>query len=278
MTSTPTLTGSISPSSPSGLMSDESNRGTHLIHPPDEDIDLTIRPSRGPSPKAVKRHIISNTVTSCLSKFDSPEEVVWVAMSGSPDWSLSLRKANGKLSVDDWIDAHEFFQIINDPQTKNYKDILPFLLTRRIKFFQKRLWVLSTALEAMKGEWSAMEIPPSIDEEFSGFSSLVHGHGHYHGLSPTDVLICLAFEIQAHACARLEGAQVEKLVSNFHRMFESCHLLLRSHTILRATPRSRAAALKSALERLLPLSGGVDYLIKFSRHTFPDKGVRWSGI
>jgi hypothetical protein len=254
------------------------------MHPIDEDIDLTIRPPRVPSPNAVKRHIISNTVTSCLSKFDSPDEVVWVAMKGSPEWSLILHKANGKkLSVDDMIDAYKFFNIINDPQTRNYKDVLPFLLTRRTKFFQKRLWTLSTALEAMEREWSKStpEIPPSIDEEFgSGFSSLVHEN--YPGLSPTKVLICLVFEIQEHARAidRMDGysssVRVEKLVPKFSRMFESCHLLLRSRTISKAPPRSRAAGLKSAMERLLPLSGGVDYLIKFSRDTFPDEGVRWT--
>lgn len=254
------------------------------MHPIDEDIDLTIRPPRVRSSNAVKPHIISNTVTSCLSKFDSPDEVVWVAMEGSPEWSLILHKFNGKkLSVDDMIDAYKFFNIINDPHTQNYKDVLPFLLTRRTKFFQKRLWTLSIALEAMKREWSKSPLatPPSIDEEFSsGFSSLVHEN--YPGLSPAKVLICLVFEIQEHACAidRMDGysssVRLEKLVPKFYRMFESCHLLLRSRTISKAPPRSRAAALKSAMERLLPLSGGVDYLIKFSRNTFPDEGVRWT--
>jgi hypothetical protein len=244
------------------------------MYPIDEDIDLTIRPSRVPSPKAVKRHIISNTITSCLSKFDSPDEVIWVTMGGSPERSLMLHKSDGKLSVDDLIDAYTFFKIINDPQTKNYKDVLPFLLTRRTKFFQKRLWMLSTALEAMKGMWGTLEIPLLIDEEFSSFSSLVHER--YPGLSPFNVLICLASEIQVHVCTRMDGVQVEQLVPNFHRMLESCHLLLRSQTISKAPSRSRAAALKAAMERLLPLSGGVDYLIKFSRDTFPDHGIRWS--
>jgi hypothetical protein len=242
----------------------------HLMCPQDEDIDFTIRPTRVPSLKAVKQRIVSNTVTSCLSKCDSPNEVVWVTMRGSPEWSLTLHKANGKLSVDDMIDAYKFFSIINDTQTKNYKDVLPFLLTRRTEFFQTRLWVLSKALEAMKGEWSSLETPLSIDEEFSSFSTLVHER--YPGLSPTGVLICLAYEIHAYASTRVDGVRVETLVPIFHRMFESCHLLLRSRSIL----KRRVAGLKSAMERLLPLSGGVDYLIQFSRETFPDHGVRWS--
>jgi len=280
MASTPIPANPISSPSPSSFTSggpvheERAKHGVHLMRPLDEDIDFTIRPARVPSLKAVKQRIVSNTVTSCLSKCDSPNEVVWVTMRGSPEWSLTLHKANGKLSVDDMIDAYKFFSIINDTQTKNYKDVLPFLLTERTEFFQKRLWVLSKALEAMKGEWSSLEIPPSIDAEFSSSSSLVHER--YPGLSPTGVLICLAFDIHAYACIRVDGVRIEKLMPNFYRMFESCHLLLRSRSILKAARGTRVAGLKSAMERLLPLSGGVDYLIQFSRETCPDHGVRWS--
>ena len=195
-------------------------------------------------------------------------------MGGSREESLILHKADGKLSMDDLVDAYTFFKIINDPQTKNYKDVLPFILTRRTEFFRQRLCMLSTALEAMKGVWGTLDISPSVDEEFPSSRSLVHGR--YPGLSPFNVLIRLASEIQIHVCARMDGARIEHLVSKFHHMLESCHLLLRSRTISRAPSRSRAAALKSALERLLPLSGGVDYLIKFSRDCFPGRGIRWS--
>ncbi|KAG2154109.1 hypothetical protein DEU56DRAFT_976854 [Suillus clintonianus] len=248
-----------------------------------EDDDLTIRPSRRkPPPKIPKQHVITNTITSYLSKSDSPEEVVSVTINSSPEMSFMLHKPlrnrssfeeNAPEASQDIMDAHEFFKIIKNPQTKNYKDVLPFLITRRKKFFKKRLWVVRTTLKAMNGEWNTLDIPLSIHEEFSSFSSIACAR--FGAVPPVDVLIMLSAEIQTCARVNIDAVPMGRLVQIFDRMFEDCHLLLRSRTLAKVPPRSGVAAAKSAMERFLPLSGGVDYLIKFCRNTFSGREVRY---
>ncbi|KAG2350009.1 hypothetical protein BDR05DRAFT_986332 [Suillus weaverae] len=254
----------------------------HSTRPVDEDDDLTIRPRRKPPPKPPKHHVITNTITSYLSKFDSREEVVSVTITTSPEVSFTLHKPlrnlpsfeeNACEAIQDFMDAHEFFKIIQNPQTKNYKDVLPFLITRRKKFFKKRLWVLRATLKAMNEEWSTLDTSHSIHEEFSNFSNIACLR--FGALLPVDVLIKLSVEIQTCARVNVDAVPMGRLVQIFDRMFEDCHLLLRSRTVAKAQPRSGMAAAKSAMERFLPLSGGVDYLIKFCRTTFPGREVRY---
>ena len=129
----------------------------------------------------------------------------------------------------------------------------------------------------MNGEWSALDIPLSIHEEFPSFSGIACGR--YGALSPLDVLISLSIEIQTYARVSVDTVSIGRQVQIFERMFESCHLLLRSQTISKAPPRSRTAAVKTAMERfVVPLSGGVDYLIKFLRHTFPGQEIRYQWV
>ncbi|KAG1734329.1 hypothetical protein EDB19DRAFT_1166209 [Suillus lakei] len=235
-----------------------------------------------PPSKIPKQHVITNTITSYLSRSDSPEEVVSVTIKSSPDVSFTLHKPlrnhssleeNACEAIQDLMDAHEFFKIIKNPQTKNYKDVLPFLIMTRKKFFKKRLWVVRATLKALNGEWSTLDIPLSIHEEFSSFSSIACSR--FGALSPVDVLIKLSVEIQTCARVDIDVVPMGRLVQIFDRMFEDCHLLLRSRTVAKAPPRSGVAAAKSAMERFLPLSGGVDYLIKFCRNTFPGQEVRY---
>ncbi|KAG1816595.1 hypothetical protein EV424DRAFT_1410470 [Suillus variegatus] len=254
----------------------------HSAQSVDEDDDLTIRPRRKPPPKIPKQHVITNTITSYLSKSDSREEVVSVTINSSPELSFILHKPlRNRLSYEnnpceamqDFMDAHEFFTIITNPQTKNYKDVLPFLITRRRKFFEKRLWAVRATLKAMNGEWSTLGTSPSIHEEFSSFSNIACLR--FGALPPVDVLIKLSVEIQTCARVNIDVVPMERLVQIFDRMLEDCHLFLRSGTVAKAAPRSGAAAAKSAMERFLPLSGGVDYLIKFCRNTFPGQEIRY---
>ncbi|KAG0693073.1 hypothetical protein DFH29DRAFT_965778 [Suillus ampliporus] len=260
MSTTRTLGNPTSHSSPSSLPLSEFNRkekgerGMYSARPIDEDDDLTIRPRRKPPPKTPKQRVILNTITSCLSRSDTPEEVVSVTINNTPEVSFSLHKRlrnqsqleNALESLEDLLDAAEFFEIIDNPQTKDYKDVLPFLITRRTKFLKKRLRVISTALGAMNGEWSTLDIPLRYTRNFSSLAVL-----------------------------RARGSVALAPVDIFDRMFEDCHLLLRSRTVAKAPPRSGAAAAKAAMERFLPLSGGVDYFIKFCRHTFPGQQVRY---
>ncbi|KAG0696696.1 hypothetical protein DFH29DRAFT_1082780 [Suillus ampliporus] len=287
MSTTRTLGNPTSHSSPSSLPLSEFNRqekgerGMYSARPIDEDDDLTIRPRRKPPPKTPKQRVILNTITSCLSRSDTPEEVVSVTINNTPEVSFSLHKRlrnqsqleNALESLEDLLDAAEFFEIIDNPQTKDYKDVLPFLITRRTKFLKKRLRVISTALGAMNGEWSTLDIPLSIHEEFSSFSGVACTR--FGALAPVDVLTRLSAEIQTCARVDMSAVPMGRLVQIFDRMFEDCHLLLRSRTVAKAPPRSGAAAAKAAMERFLPLSGGVDYFIKFCRHTFPGQQVRY---
>ncbi|KAG1863612.1 hypothetical protein DFJ58DRAFT_743799 [Suillus subalutaceus] len=288
MSSTPILIDTISNSSTLSRSNHEEKTEPGGMHsgcsarPVDEDDDLTIRPRRKPPPKIPKQHVITNTITSYLSKSDSREEVVSVTINISPEVSFTLHKplrnrssleVNACEAIQDLMDAHEFFKIIINPQTENYKDVLPFLITRRKKFFKKRLWVVRATLKAMNGEWSTLGTSPSIHEEFSSFSSIACLR--FGALPPVDVLIKLSVEIQTCARVNIDAVPMERLVQIFERIFEDCHLLLRSRTVAKAAPRSGAAAAKSAMERFLPLSGGVDYLIKFCRNTFPGPEVRY---
>ncbi|KAG1756889.1 uncharacterized protein EDB91DRAFT_41076 [Suillus paluster] len=256
-------------------------RDMHSARLIDEDDDLTIRPRRKPPPKAPKQRVISHTITSCLSRFDSPGEVVSVTINSSPEASFTLHKPfrshssleNISEALDDLLDAAEFFEIIVNPQTNSYKDVLPFLITRRTRFFKKRLRVVSTALGAINGEWGTLDIPLSIHEEFSSFSGTAYAR--FGALAPVDVLIKLSAEIQMCARVNMDTVPMGRLVQIFDRMFEDCHLLLRSRTVAKAPPRSGVAAAKAAMERFIPLSGGVDYLIKYCRYTFPGREVRY---
>ncbi|KAG1827429.1 uncharacterized protein BJ212DRAFT_1312279 [Suillus subaureus] len=285
MSSTPNLVDTISSSLSLSRYNREQKTEPGGIHPArhvDEDDDLTIRPRRKSPPKIPKQHVITNTITSYLSKSDSREEVVSVTINISPEVSFTLHKplrnrssleVNACEAIQDLMDAHEFFKIIKNPQTESYKDVLPFLITRRKKFFKKRLWVVRATLKAMSGEWSTIGTSPSIHEEFSSFSSIACSR--FGALPPVDMLIKLSVEIQTCARVNIDAVPMGRLVQIFNCMFEDCHLLLRSRTIAKAAPRSGAAAAKSAMERFLPLSGGVDYLIKFCRNTFPGPEVRY---
>ncbi|KAG2150680.1 uncharacterized protein EDB93DRAFT_1327946 [Suillus bovinus] len=262
----------------------KTERSMHSARSVEEDDDLTIRPSprRKPPLKIPKQHVITNTITSYLSKSDSHEEVVLVTINSSPEVSFTLHKPlrnrrsleeNACEAIQDLMDAHEFFEIIKNPQTENYKDVLPFLITRRKKFFKKRLWAVRATLKSMNGEWSTLDTSPSIHEEFASFSSIACLR--FGALPPVDMLIKLSIEIQTCARVNIDEVPMGRLVQIFDRMFEDCHLLLRSRTVAKAVPRSGVAAAKSAMERFLPLSGGVDYLIKFCRNTFCGREVRY---
>ncbi|KAG2063494.1 hypothetical protein BDR04DRAFT_1111510 [Suillus decipiens] len=279
MSSTPILVNTTSNSS-SLSRSDHEERtepgGMHSARLIDEDDDLTIRPKRKLPHKIPKQNVITNTITSYLSKSDSREEVVSVTINSSPEVSFNLHKPlrnrlsfaeNACETIQDLMDAHDFFEIIKSPQTENYKDMLPFLITRRKKFFKKRLWCVRATLKAMDEEWSTVHTSPSIHEEFANFGSIAYSR--FGALPPVDVLIKLSFDIQTCTRVNIDAVPMVRLIQIFDRMFEDCHLLLRSRTIAKAAPRSGAAAAKSAMERFLPLSGGVDYLIKFCKSTFP---------